>query len=162
MKRSDDRILTTHTGSLPRPPELLPFLLAAEPAAYSGATREVIRDAVKDAVTRQLASGVDVVSDGEMGKPGFAHYVKDRLTGFQGQASTKPFAPRDLRDYPEVARRLFVVDGKELPRPPMPTNDGPIAGGGWGQVGGGVGRRGGAIEGTEIEEAFMPAISPGC
>jgi 5-methyltetrahydropteroyltriglutamate--homocysteine methyltransferase len=82
---------------------------------------------VHEVVQRQVAAGIDVVSDGEMGKPGFAHYVKDRLTGFQGGAAQRPFAPRDLLDFPEVARHLFVANGKELPRPSMPTNDGPIA-----------------------------------
>src|SRR4051812_27087987 len=105
MKRSIDRILTTHTGSLPRPAEVLPILLESESTA-AVAAGAVIRAAVKDAVVKQVAAGVDVVSDGEMGKPGFAHYVKDRLTGFQGQAAGRPFAPRDLADYPEVARNL--------------------------------------------------------
>src|SRR4051812_31643277 len=98
MRRSEDRILTTHTGSLPRPMELLPLLLAA-PTTTNGETgSNLIRSAVKNAVEKQIAAGIDVVSDGEMGKPGFAHYVKDRLTGFQGRVTARPFAPRDLTD----------------------------------------------------------------
>lgn len=162
MKRSEDRILTTHTGSLPRPAEVLPILLAAGPTSDAGSARQVIRGAVKDAVAKQVAAGVDVVSDGEMGKPGFAHYVKDRLTGFQGVAAARPFAPRDLADYPEVARHLFTVDGQELPRPPMPTNDGPIAYAGWDQLAADLDNLTAATAGAGVEEAFMPAISPGC
>ncbi len=162
MKRSDDRILTTHTGSLPRPPEILPILLATDPATDNAAAHNVVRAAVKDAVAKQVAAGVDVVSDGEMGKPGFAHYVKDRLTGFQGQAAARPFAPRDLADFPGVARQLFTVDGEELPRPLMPTNDGPIAYIGWDQLAADLDNLKAAIAEAEIKEAFVPAISPGC
>jgi 5-methyltetrahydropteroyltriglutamate--homocysteine methyltransferase len=109
-----------------------------------------------------VAAGIDVVSDGEMGKPGFAHYVKDRLAGFQGQGAQQPFAPRDLRDYPEVARRLFSVDGKEQPRPPMPTNDGPVSYVGWDQLTTDLDNFSAAIENQPVTEAFLPAISPGC
>jgi 5-methyltetrahydropteroyltriglutamate--homocysteine methyltransferase len=162
MKRSEDRILTTHTGSLPRPPEVLPLLLA-EPVSADAAERDgVIRAAVSDAVAKQVAAGIDVVSDGEIGKPGFAHYVKDRLTGFQGEATARPFAPRDLADFPEVARQLFTVDGQELPRPLMPTNDGPVSYVGWDQLTADLDNLAAAITDRPVVEAFMPAISPGC
>ena len=109
MKRSTERILTTHTGSLPRPPDLAAALLGSDESLSDGEhLRERVRAAVQEAVQRQVAAGIDVVSDGEMGKPGFAQYVKDRLSGFQGQDASRPFAPRDLLDFPEVAKRLFV------------------------------------------------------
>jgi 5-methyltetrahydropteroyltriglutamate--homocysteine methyltransferase len=161
MKRSTDRILTTHTGSLPRPPDLVPLLLGAGgmPVAES-AWRERVRTAVREAVQQQVAAGIDVVSDGEMGKPGFAHYVKDRLTGFQGTAAPRPFSPRDLVDFPEVARRLFDPSAEE--RPPMPTNDGPIAYIGEVPLAAELEDFASALAGQPVAEGFLPAISPGC
>ena len=163
MKRSTERILTTHSGSLPRPPDLAAALLDSDGSpSDSNHIRELVRDAVREVVHRQVAAGIDVVSDGEMGKPGFAHYVKDRLTGFQGQAAPRPFRPRDLLDFPEVARRLFVADGKELPRPSMPTNDGPIAYIGWDELAADLDTLSAEVENQSVAEAFLPAVSPGC
>ena len=71
MKTSSDRILTTHTGSLPRPPSLTD---RHDP--------EAVRAAVRDTVERQVAAGVDVIGDGEMSKPGYSTYVTERLSGF--------------------------------------------------------------------------------
>ena len=73
MKTSSDRILTTHTGSLPRPSSLTD---RHDPAA--------VRAAVSDTVQRQAAAGVDVIGDGEMSKPGYSTYVTERLSGFGG------------------------------------------------------------------------------
>jgi 5-methyltetrahydropteroyltriglutamate--homocysteine methyltransferase len=163
VKRSTDRILTTHTGSLPRPPDLAAALLGSDGSLSDRERlREMARAAVREAVQRQVAAGIDVVSDGEMGKPGFAHYVKDRLSGFQGQPSPRPFAPRDLLDFPEVAQHLFISEGKELPRPAMPTNDGPIAYIGWDQLAADLDALSVEVENQSVAEAFMPAVSPGC
>src|SRR6185437_3526989 len=86
MKRSTTRILTTHAGSLPRPPEILALVegrdqrqVLAEPRAES-----TIAEAVKHAVAHQVEIGIDVPSDGEMGRVGFSSYVTERLTGFDG------------------------------------------------------------------------------
>jgi len=163
VKRSTDRILTTHAGSLPRPRDLAAALLGSDGSQpESEHVRDRVRAAVREAVERQVAAGIDVISDGEMGKPGFAHYVKDRLTGFQGQAAARPFAPRDLRDFPEVAQRLFVSDGQELPRPPMPVNDGPISYIGWDLLVADLDTLSAEIENQSVAEAFLPAVSPGC
>jgi 5-methyltetrahydropteroyltriglutamate--homocysteine methyltransferase len=161
MKRSTDRILTTHTGSLPRPPDLVAALNGPDESISKSELRERVRAVVREVVQKQAAAGIDVISDGEMGKPGFAHYVKDRLTGFQGAVTPRPFAPRDLLDFPEVARHLFVSDGKELPRPPMPTNDGPIAYDGCEQLVTDLDNFSAAIESVPVE-GFLPAVSPGC
>jgi 5-methyltetrahydropteroyltriglutamate--homocysteine methyltransferase len=163
MKCSVDRILTTHTGSLPRPVDLLPLLLTNDvsPEEQQGLQMRV-QEAVGDAVRRQVAAGIDIVSDGEMGKPGFANYISDRLSGFKGNFSSRPFAPRDLVEFPDVARHLFVVDGQELPRPPMPTNDGPIAYEGQAQLADELDVFASAIEEQSVAEGFLPAISPGC
>jgi 5-methyltetrahydropteroyltriglutamate--homocysteine methyltransferase len=162
VKRSTERILTTHTGSLPRPPALAAALLgSSESLSDAEHLRERARAAVREAVQRQVAAGIDVISDGEMGKPGFAHYVKDRLNGFQGPAAPRPFAPRDLLDFPEVAQRLFFSDGKELSRPAMPTNDGPIAYIGWDRLAADLDALSAEIENQPVGEAFLPAVSPG-
>src|SRR6188508_319824 len=162
MPRSAERILTTHTGSLPRPAALLTLLTAAEQSGVEGdGNRDRVRDAVCETVRLQVIAGIDVVSDGEMSKPGFAHYIKDRLTGFQGAAAARPFAPGDLRDLPEVARNLFTQDGRDLPRPLMPTNDGPIAYVGWDALAEDLTNLSGAVADEPVSAAFLPAISPG-
>ena len=80
MKRSTDRILTTHVGSLPRPGSLLDLMHSSEPG---DGLDPAVADAVTAAVDQQLAHGVDVVTDGEQGKTGFLGYVDERLTGFE-------------------------------------------------------------------------------
>jgi 5-methyltetrahydropteroyltriglutamate--homocysteine methyltransferase len=107
MKRSTERILATHTGSLPRPADLLTLIQAmesstGEPAVFSAR----VRSAVAEIVQAQVRAGVDVVNDGEMGKPSYATYVKDRLTGFEQESTPVPFAgPADLADFPEFRKR---------------------------------------------------------
>ena len=85
MKRSTDRILTTHTGSLPRPTDLVDMVQAKETgAAYDeAALARRTRDAVREVVQEQKRAGIDVVSDGEYGKPGFFQYVHNRINGFE-------------------------------------------------------------------------------
>ena len=85
MKRSRDRILTTHTGSLPRPPELVDMVQAKETGGTydQAALTQRTRDAVREVVQEQARAGIDVVSDGEYGKPGFFQYVHNRLNGFE-------------------------------------------------------------------------------
>ena len=106
MKRSSDRILTTHTGSLARPPELLRMLSGQSqgqkaPARFAG----VLREAINDCVREQAECGIDIVSDGELGKPQFADYVADRLNGLEGQSdragsSIRPSARSRFRATP--------------------------------------------------------------
>jgi 5-methyltetrahydropteroyltriglutamate--homocysteine methyltransferase len=86
MKRSVDRILTTHTGSLPRPPDLRAMLQARENGDRidEEAFAERVRTAVTECVAKQAAAGIDVVSDGELGKPNFVMYVAQRLSGMEG------------------------------------------------------------------------------
>jgi 5-methyltetrahydropteroyltriglutamate--homocysteine methyltransferase len=107
MKRSTDRILTTHTGSLPRPPDLLEMVHAhangqpVDAAAFAAR----VQSAVTEVVQKQVQAGVDVVSDGEMGKPSFATYVNDRLEGLGGEnPEPRPFT--DWSTYPGWASTL--------------------------------------------------------
>jgi 5-methyltetrahydropteroyltriglutamate--homocysteine methyltransferase len=88
MKRSTDHVLSTHTGSLPRPPALLDALQERDRGGSDGAAlEEQVRDAVADVVDRQAQAGVSVVNDGEASKIGYSTYVKERLGGFGGRAA---------------------------------------------------------------------------
>ena len=105
MKQSTDRILTTHTGSLPRPWDLVTTLEALDagtlpdPAAFDAR----VGQAVAEVVRKQVAAGVDVVNDGEQGKVGYSTYVRHRLTGFEGSHRVLPRA--DWADFPEAMAR---------------------------------------------------------
>ena len=102
MKRSTDRILTTHTGSLPRPHDLLEMIQARERGdPYDTQVfQDRVHTAVADIVRQQVEAGIDIVSDGELGKPSFATYVKNRISGFNGQnPDRRIFA--DRAEFPE-------------------------------------------------------------
>ncbi len=105
MKRSTDRVLTTHTGSLPRPMDLARMLEAKDSgeAVDEADLAQRARDAVAEAVRKQVEAGIDVVSDGEQGKVGYSTYPRHRLTGFGGSSSAP--ARADWADFPEAARR---------------------------------------------------------
>ena len=105
MKRSTERILTTHTGSLPRPPDLLTMLEAVDAgtAPDRAAFDARVRRAVAEVVRQQADAGVDIVNDGEQGKVGYSTYVRQRLTGFEGQSTVRGRA--DWADFPEAAAR---------------------------------------------------------
>ena len=84
MKHSVDRILTTHAGSLPRPQELLDLVKSGgSNSLENGANAERLRSAVTDIVRRQAALGIDVIDDGEYGKPSFVSYINERLGGYE-------------------------------------------------------------------------------
>ena len=103
-----DRILTTHTGSLPRPPGLVEALGLAGDGAADDATQErMLQEAVAGVVARQVDAGVDVVSDGEQSKAGYSTYVTERLTGFGGRG-TPLRAQQDAIDFPEWGEPLMA------------------------------------------------------
>src|SRR5438128_741212 len=118
MKRSTDRFLTTHTGSLPRPDDLIRMMYAKEEGVpvEAGALSERVAAAVKEVVQKQAAAGVDIVNDGEMSKPSYATYIKDRLDGFGGEGNT--FVYQDLVDFPNLARRVFGDPGRSRRKTP--------------------------------------------
>jgi len=101
MRLSTDRILTTHVGSLPRPELLADALLARERGETIDETgfESLVRESVHDAVRRQVSVGVDIVSDGEMGKISYATYIKDRCSGFSGDSPRR--VPADLERFPK-------------------------------------------------------------
>ena len=116
--RSIDRFLTTHTGSLPRPDDLIRMMYAKEegvpvdPAAL--AVR--VRAAVTEVVKKQADAGVDLINDGEMSKPSYATYVKDRLAGFGGTGNT--FVYQDLAAFPRLEKRVFGDPGRSRRKTP--------------------------------------------
>jgi 5-methyltetrahydropteroyltriglutamate--homocysteine methyltransferase len=106
-------ILTTHVGSLPRGPELVPLLLARDHGEPYDTARfeQLVQAAVTDAVSRQQAAGVSIVSDGELGKVGYSTYIKERLSGFGGHVERKPAL--DLAPLPELRRKLALIMGEQ-------------------------------------------------
>jgi 5-methyltetrahydropteroyltriglutamate--homocysteine methyltransferase len=124
MKRSSERILTTHVGSLPRPDDLIRTMFAkqegvpVDPVALEARTRS----AVAEVVAKQAAAGVDVVSDGEMSKPSYVTYISDRLDGFGG--TSQPLTYADLVDFPVLQRKVFGDPGRSRRR--TPACDAPV------------------------------------
>ena len=159
MKRSTERFLTTHTGSLPRPAELIRMMFAKEegvpvdPAALAAR----IRAAVADVVRRQVEAGVAIVNDGEMSKPSYATYPKDRLTGFGGASHALSY--RDLVDFPELAKRVFGDPGRSRRKTPACT--GPVAVRDRAAAASDVANLKAALAEVRAEEGFMTAASPG-
>jgi 5-methyltetrahydropteroyltriglutamate--homocysteine methyltransferase len=126
MIRSTERILTTHTGSLPRPDDLVRtmFALADGVPVDQAALSDRVREAVDEVVRKQADAGVDIVNDGEMSKPSYATYVKDRLSGFGGDSVSSYFF-QDLVDYPRSAQ--MVADNPGRKHRSAPACDAPIS-----------------------------------
>lgn len=118
MIRSSERILTTHVGSLPRPDDLIAMMYAKEEGipvdrdALSGR----VKRAVAEIVAKQADSGVDIVNDGEMSKPSYATYIKDRLAGFGGESNS--FVYQDVAEFPAMAARVFNDPGRSRRKTP--------------------------------------------
>jgi 5-methyltetrahydropteroyltriglutamate--homocysteine methyltransferase len=159
VKRSTQRFLTTHTGSLPRPEDLIRAMFAKEEGVPvdAAALAARIRAAVAEVVGKQAAAGIAVVNDGEMSKPSYATYVKDRLTGFGG--ASHPLQYQDLVDFPGMARRVFGDPGRARRKTPACT--GPIAVRDAGAAAADAESLRVALAGIKAEEGFMSAASPG-
>ena len=157
--RSAERFLTTHTGSLPRPPDLIRMMFAKEESVPvdPAALGRRIRAAVAEVVRKQVEAGVAIVNDGEMSKPSYATYVKDRLNGFGG--ASHPLQYRDLVDFPEMAKRVFGDPGRARRR--TPACDGPISVRDPRAAETDVENLRAAREAAKAEHAFMSAASPG-
>lgn len=114
---------TTHVGSLPRSAAVTDLLFAAERGqpVDAAAFDETMAEAVDDAVRRQVEAGIDVVSDGEMAKISYATYIKDRITGFDGDSPRRP--PADLEDFPGFLARQAAGGGTPTYRRPRCVGD---------------------------------------
>tara|TARA_B100000745_G_scaffold276415_1_gene206387 strand:- start:730 stop:1875 length:1146 start_codon:yes stop_codon:yes gene_type:complete len=160
MKRSETRILTTHTGSLPRSPklqELLRTRLDPE-AAEAEEFRTGVEEGVADVVAKQAAIGVDVINDGEQGRVQYATYVKDRLTGFDGEQVLRARPRLDMLDFPEFAVQNGVSSSATIP---WPACTGPISWKDKDAVHRDIQRLKNATKDAKAEEVFMTAASPG-
>jgi len=118
VQRSRDRFLTTHTGSLPRPDDLVRMIYAKEEGepVDADALAARVKAAVADIVKKQADAGVDLINDGEMSKPSYATYIKDRLDGFGGTANT--FVYQDLSEFPRLEKRVFGDPGRSRRKTP--------------------------------------------
>src|SRR6476661_5058070 len=158
MKRSTDRILTTHTGSLPRPADLVDMVQAKETGgAYDeAALAQRTRDAVHEVVQDQKRAGIDVVSDGEYGKPGFFQYVRNRINGLElSKEPAAPFGDLDFPSYTEWRRQRGFTGGIF-----QPTNCvGPLSWKDRAALETDIANFKAALEDAGVEEAFMPSAS---
>jgi 5-methyltetrahydropteroyltriglutamate--homocysteine methyltransferase len=156
--------LTTHVGSLPRPKELLDlmrYILDGRGDATEFA--DVLRDAVTSAVRQQVAHGIDVVTDGEQGKAGFARYITDRLDGFEPKPRPggSGFAP-EVADFPEYYEQYFrrAMMGGGIASPTSLICIGPVTYRGQDQLKRDIDNLKEATRGSEVEDIFMPAVAP--
>lgn len=158
MKRSTERILTTHAGSLARPPDLLEMMRAKELGQPydQQALAARVQTAVAETVQKQVDCGVDVVSDGEQGKPGFANYVKDRLTGIVIRENARPRVWRDREEFPDFQPpEAGTFNNRRM------VCTGPIAWQDRAAVQADIENFREALRNVHPSEAFIPAASPG-
>lgn len=160
MKRSTTRILTTHTGSLPRPTGLQDLLLTRDERREldPGEFEDGVREAVAEVVSKQMDIGLDVINDGEQGRAQYATYVKDRLTGFEGERLIRSRQRLDDMDFPEYAVLRSQSSSTTIPQPAC---TGPIAWKDWPAVQTVIDTFKAAVAGAPVEEVFMTAASPG-
>jgi 5-methyltetrahydropteroyltriglutamate--homocysteine methyltransferase len=153
-----DRILTTHAGSLPRPADLVELMWArmdgqdVDPVALE----DRIKTAVAEVVDRQRELGIDVISDGEMSKPGFSTYVSERFSGFEGRAE---FQSDDVAPFPDLAMRLFATDS--MAHVTFSNCVGPVTLTDGDSIHRDIANFKAALGDTTLREAFMGSISPG-
>ena len=159
MKTSQDRILTTHVGSLPRPPELKELLVRKDQSQpYDKAALDrLTRQSVFDIVRRQAQTGIDIVNDGEMSKPGYSTYVADRLSGFSGHEPAKPRL--DTRDHPNFLNAYERMTGANVARRAVCT--GPVAVRDRAPLEHDLANLKDALAQVQVAEGFMTAASPG-
>lgn len=160
MKHSADHILTTHAGSLPRPPELLDLVKSGDAAAFEQARNaQSLRTAVSDIVRRQAALGIDVIDDGEYGKPSFVSYINERLGGYEVDTRAGPrnqwLSSREGRSFPE-----FYAQTHPASTHTHMVCTGAITYKGHAQLKRDIDNLKAALKGVAVEEVFMPAISP--
>jgi 5-methyltetrahydropteroyltriglutamate--homocysteine methyltransferase len=159
MQRSTQRILTTHTGSLPRAEDLRTLLKARDAgtlADVAGFERRVTA-AVDHTVREQRRVGVDIVNDGEQSKPDYSTYIKNRFTGFAG-APTKPYVTRGQRDFPEFFANNQAVGASSSTQP---TCVAPIEWKDFAAVERDIADLKAATAGLPGSDVFMTSVSPG-
>src|SRR5882672_4334370 len=166
MKRSTDRILITHVGSLARPKDLMDMLLARNEGKPfdNGALARRTREAVAEVVEKQIECGVDVINDGELGKSNFSRYTKERLGGFVERAASPDFKPtsifgRDLLEFTEYFNRGGRTSIGHHARVFHCVE--PLQYVGQEEVNADIANLKFALQDKKYEEAFLPAVAPG-
>jgi 5-methyltetrahydropteroyltriglutamate--homocysteine methyltransferase len=158
MRTSTDRILTTHTGSLPRPPAVVALMLEEwkNPGPQKAALADAVRDAVMAAVDKQVAAGLDTINDGEQGRPDYTVHVKDRLTGFEGPSAT-PLGTGEP-EFPELSQILLQFASPFQHRPACSA---PVAWRDFAAAESDIARAKQAMAGARAAEFFFTSPSPG-
>src|SRR5919108_523520 len=166
MKRSTERILVTHAGSLARPKDLMETLLARnEGKPYDReALAQGIRSAVAEVVRKQIECGIDIVNDGELGKSNFSRYTRERLSGFVERPPAADFRPtmifgRDMQEFPEYFNRGGRSSRGHHTR--VFFCNAPLKYIGQAEVQTDIDNFKAALQDTQVEEAFLPAVAPG-
>ncbi len=160
MGTGEERVLTTHTGSLPRPDDLIQIMWAKGDGipVDEGALSDRIALAVQEVVGRQVDAGVAIVNDGEMSKPSYATYVKDRLDGFGGE-SVQNYFFADLVDYPRSAEMVAANPGRR--KRTAPACNGEISVRDRDAITTDMANLGKAVAGSAVAGTFSSAASPG-
>lgn len=158
MTRSTDRILTTHTGSLPRTAKVVELLLAEDknPGARRDEFLAAVREAVKLVVAKQIESGVDIVNDGEQGRTDYTVHVLKRLTGFEGESA----APMGTGE-PEFPELSEILKQFASPFQHRPACSGPITWKDWPAAEEDIRIAREAVQGAKAADTFMTSPSPG-
>ena len=155
MKHSTERILTTHTGSLPRPSDLVEKVVGHDQREVRAdpAFDAQVKRAVSDIVHKQVGLGIDVVNDGEMSKRGFSVYITERVSGFDGPLRSRP---------PTIEAGMFPEFYAQVESPyELPTCNAPIVWSGDDFVKSDIANLKAALKGAAASDAFMSSVSPG-
>ncbi|HEX8827258.1 MAG TPA: hypothetical protein VF778_04005, partial [Xanthobacteraceae bacterium] len=160
MRHSSERILTTHAGSLPRPADLLALVERDGANAFDPAAAAArLRAAVAEVVKQQAELGIDVVDDGEYGKPSFVSYINERLGGYEVDTVAGPrnqwASSREGLSFPE-----FYAQTHAASRHTHMVCSGPITYKGHERLKRDIDNLKAALKGVPVEDVFMPAISP--
>jgi 5-methyltetrahydropteroyltriglutamate--homocysteine methyltransferase len=161
MKRSTDRILTTHVGSLPRPPELLAVSKGQDPPSDPASYTECLNQAVTDIVRAQARAGIDIVNDGEFGKFSWSTYILERISGFElrpDQMRPVEWLGRERETFADYLAEAFP---RVLTGVPTEACVGPIRYQGYDRLSLSIDSLVQALDGVDVEEAFMTAVAPG-
>jgi 5-methyltetrahydropteroyltriglutamate--homocysteine methyltransferase len=164
MKRSDNRIISSHAGSLPRPDDLLQMNRTKQTGQPidEAARAARIKAAVPEVVQKQVDAGIDVINDGEYGKTNFLNYVQDRLGGFERTGNMEQMGAmsdnrRDRSLFPEFYKD--EIAGRSAARPQLACT-GPVTYAGQALLQTDIDNFNAALQGAKYEEAYMPALAP--
>ena len=161
MKRSQDRILTTHVGSIPRPPQLRQLAEAAQQSPENKRQFDAaLRDSVAEVVKMQAKVGIDIINDGEFGKSSWANYVLERITGFERRPNElRPiyWLGRDRDRFPEVMAAEFPYLAGGVPTVACIA---PIKYSGRSDIDRDIANLKSALQSVKVEEAFLPVVAP--